>query len=92
MIRRLGRGTKANTGDSTTTAHTGYDDQSETDSQSQFSEETNTAPQVLSSKGKAQVCTDGDKDCQWSLSELTAAESTPLLLKDPFLVSTRHHT
>jgi hypothetical protein len=57
MIRRLRHGTKADTGDRTTITHTGHDDQSETDSQSQFSEETNTAPQVLSSKRKAPVCT-----------------------------------
>lgn len=67
MIRRLRPGVKANKGDGTTTTHTAYDDQSETDSQSQFSEETNTAPHVPSSKGKAQVCT--DKDCQRSSSE-----------------------
>jgi hypothetical protein len=67
MIRRLRHGTKADTGDGTTT-HTGHDDQSETDSQSQFSEETNTAPQVLSSKRKAPVCT--DKDSRWSPSKL----------------------
>ena len=60
MLRRVRPGTKADTGDGTTTTHTGHDDQSESDSQSQFSEETNAAPQVLSSKGKAQVCTDKD--------------------------------
>ena len=69
--RRLGYacGTKAGTGnDGTTTIHTGHDDQSETDSQSQFSEETNTARQVLSSKRKALVRT--DKECERSPSEL----------------------
>ena len=68
MIRRLRHGTRADTGDATTTTHEGHDDQSETDSQSQFSEETNTAPQVLSSKRKAPVCT--DKDWQRSTSKL----------------------
>ncbi|KAF8496433.1 phospholipid:diacylglycerol acyltransferase [Russula emetica] len=53
MIRRLRPGAKADIGDGTTTTHTAHDDQSETDSQSQFSEETNNAPQVLSSKRKA---------------------------------------
>jgi hypothetical protein len=61
MIRRLrpGHGT---------TTRTAQDDQSETDSQSHSSEEINTAAQVLSSKGKAQVCT--DKDYQRSRREL----------------------
>jgi hypothetical protein len=68
MIRRLRHGAKADTCDGTTTTHTAHDDQSETDSQSQFSEETNTAPQVLSSKRKALVCT--DKDYQRSPSKL----------------------
>ncbi len=58
MLRRLRHGRKADTGNGTTATHTGHDDQSETDSQSQFSEEINTAPQVLSSKRKALVCTD----------------------------------
>jgi len=45
-------GTKADP----TATHTGHDDQSESDSQSQVSEETNTAPQVLSRKRKVLVC------------------------------------
>ncbi len=61
MIRRLRRGT------GTTDTHTGHDDQSETDSQSQFSEEANLAP----SKRKALVCT--DKDCQRSSGNTFAA-------------------
>ena len=67
MIRRLRAVRKADTGDGTAATHTAHDDQSETDSQSQFSEETNTAPQVLSSKRKALVCT--DKGCQRSPSK-----------------------
>jgi hypothetical protein len=48
--------TDRDTGAGTTATHTGHDDQSETDTQSQFSDEANTTPQVVSRKTKAPVC------------------------------------
>jgi hypothetical protein len=49
---RPGAKTKTDTGAGTTALHTEHDDQSETDTQSQFSEEAYTPPKVVSSKAK----------------------------------------
>lgn len=57
MIRR----TKAKTPADSATIRTEYDEQSETDTQSQISEEANNTPQTGQPMRKARVCV--DKDC-----------------------------